>query len=96
MADLLPTDEPTLPLLLDVSILDDNGSLGSSESPSHLDLVNVNFAHRGLKELPDHLDLTQTKVLCLRRNKIRSIISLPIIPTLQERILLRLRHNTLV
>ena len=55
MADLLPTDEPTLPLLLDVSILDDNGSLGSSESPSHLDLVNVNFAHRGLKELPDHL-----------------------------------------
>ena len=96
MADLLPTDEPTLPLLLDVSILDDNGSLGSSESPSHLDLVNVNFAHRGLKELPDHLDLTQTKVLCLRRNKIRSckvgIMGNEII----ERILLRLRHNTLV
>ena len=94
MADLLPTDEPTFTFGCFYS--DDNGSLGSSESPSHLDLVNVNFAHRGLKELPDHLDLTQTKVLCLRRNKIRSckvgIMGNEII----ERILLRLRHNTLV
>ena len=85
MANFIPTVKSISSLRhLDVSIIDDDGSLESSESPSHFDSLDVNFAHRGLLELPDLSEFTQTQILCLRRNKIRSIISLPNIPTLKE------------
>ena len=49
-----------------------------------LDQPHVNLVHCGLKKLPDISHLTQTTVLCLRRNRIHSIANLPPIPLLTE------------
>ena len=84
MANLVPTDETISSPRLDVSIVDDDGSLGYSESMSRFDTIDVNFAHRCLSDLPDLSGFTQVQVLCLRRNRIRSIILLPYLPTLNE------------
>ncbi|KAI6649843.1 hypothetical protein LOD99_6393 [Oopsacas minuta] len=84
MANFDPSDPTILPQCEGFNISNSELLNQNSLKTTVIDESEVNFMHSGLKHLPDLSQFTQIQILCLRRNEISSIVSIPFLPLLKE------------